>query len=556
MTTRLHGVDLRLEMVLPSTGFILDSNTNGVLNQNVLGAPAGWRDIGCDVVAFSIQRGDAALDQRPNCALELGTMTVEVYDNSMSWIPDDLCRLLGLPLSGLVPGMAIRLSAANPENNVWYGLFYGQVTSFDGEWLSDKERIVTINCVDGVAVLAAINPTALTTAWADGYLAYQMWNYYMAVFLPAGWDQWFDPESSGFIQFRGETFGDPLMVQLQRWGDTALAHLAVRCGPVSTGSKPQLVAADVARTAAPYASFVLMDCALQQPLQAIPLHGGHLTVDAAGIVNDCLGAADRTQVLRYRTRFLPYGGSTSYANGELTLVTSDGGTTWGAAIGDKDKAGNDWGAKWGALPLGSELEVQLLGEDQQGGGRSFRFEVQGATSKQPNGWWLSGLIARTKIDYPSGMYRAVFGQTSEVFPDSAVAVRTIDSDSQALYGKQDYRRLDLRLYNDGMAKRWTDKVVALAKGTISYLDEMQVDVHLPNGPRATNVDLLDRVEATKQFAGRQVKFTGDVVAINDECDAGGWVRTFHISPISSVAILQGGNYGDGNYGDDYYGGKL
>src|SRR5262245_58153757 len=166
MTTLVHGVNLRLEMILPPlTGFTLDVDK---LDIGQFGPDPGWQDVTCDVSDFSIQRGDIFTDQRPNSALELGTLSITLLDRTGALIPDDLARLLGVTPTGLQPGQAIRFLANDPANTKWFALFIGKVISYDSEWIADQSgRLLTIVAADSVADIAAINPIAQTAAIRD-----------------------------------------------------------------------------------------------------------------------------------------------------------------------------------------------------------------------------------------------------------------------------------------------------------------------------------------------------------------------------------------------------
>lgn len=544
MTTRLHGVDLRLEMNLPPiTGFKLDVDH---LDVGRFGADAGWQDLTCEVTEFAIQRGDVTTDQRPNAALELGTLSVTILDTEGDWIPDDLAGLLGLPPTGMTPGAPIRLLASTPADTVanrWWLLFFGKVITYDSEWIADTPgRLVTLVATDTVADLAAINPTAQPSAIQDNDTDNTRWNY-LGGFLPAALSRNYRKQTSTYaINFRAETFAEPLMEQLQRWADTSVAHLVMRHSAPSTDPNvphPWLLAGSVGEAVS--STWAMRDCLIGPPASnGIPLHWGHLSVQADGIVNDCLASSDNTAQRRYLAQFDRYGTGATYMPGTLKAITSDGGTTWGIAIGNLDRADVDRTAQWVNLPLDSTLELYFLGDEYERTGKVFRWKVQGPTyiGGSGNGRWLSGLIADVKIDYPTGSYLVAFGQTSDEIPESATAVRSIDAPSQVEHGVQDYRRLDLRLYKDSDAQKWADRVVAIAKDTTTYIDqaEVHIDRDAASG-RAIGVDLLDRLQITKKFpahANQVLQFTSDVVGVVDECDTSGWVRRFYLYPVSAA----------------------
>lgn len=540
MTTMIHGVNLRLEMVMPPTsGFVLDVDK---LDVGTFGPDTGWQDVTCDVSDFAIQRGDTFTDQRPNSALELGTLSITVLDRLGVLIPDDLARLLGETPTNMRPGQAVRLLANNPVDAKWFALFIGKVIDYDSEWVAGEEggRLVTIVAADSVADIAAINPMAQPAAIRDKDLDSARFTY-LATLL-AGLSATFWKGSDPFsISFRAETFAEPMAEQLQRWADTALAHLAMRHSDAVTGTNvptPWLFAVRAGQQARWL--YKMQDCLLGPPagVQDIPLHWAHLSVKADAIVNDCLASSDNTAERRYLATFRPYGGSGTYTQGLMTAVSSDNGTTWGISLGDLDRLGVNHGPQWTALPLNSTLEMYFEGADYERTGKVFRWNVQGPTSVQGSGHWLSGLHADIAIDYPPGQYLVSFAQASDIIPDGATASRAIDAVSQELHGLQDYRRLDLRLYLDTDAAKWAAQVVKIAANTTTYLDQAEVHIDADaKSVRGIQVDLLDRLQIAKQFPAHDdqvLVFTGDVVGIVDECDTNGWTRRFYLYPISAV----------------------
>jgi len=539
MTAKVHGVNLRLETIMPPvTGFVLDVDH---LDVGKFGPDLGWQDITCDGLEFSIQRGDIFTDQRPNSALELGTLSVTILDRLGVMIPDDLARLLGETPTNLRPGQQIRLLANDPANTKWFALFIGKVIDYDSEWTADAGgRLVTIVATDAVADIAAINPIAQPTAIRDKDLDSARFTYLASLIpsLAATFWKGSDPFS---INFRAETFAEPLAEQFQRWADTSLAHLAVRHSDAVVAPNvptPWLFGVRAGQQARWL--YKMTDCLLGPPVgtQDIPLHWGHLSVRADAIVNDCLASSDNTAERRYIAQFKPYGGGSSYNPGELVAVSSDNGTTWGISLGDLDRLGINRGAQWTALPLGSTLELYFEGADYERTGKVFRWTVQGPTSVQGSGHWLSGLHADIALDYPPGSYLVSFAQASDIIPDTATASRAIDAVSQELHGVQDYRRMDLRLYLDTDAAKWAAQVVKIAAETTTYLD--QVETHIDadaKSVRAIQVDLLDRLAISKQFPQHDdqvLVFTSDVVGIVDECDTSGWTRRFYLYPVSSA----------------------